>query len=131
MANVERLKEARAWALSNPEHFDMGSWTRVKLDADHNPCGTTMCLSGYAASKMVEDFFEKLKGVVLKIDPDDLSCEDIEEGVEIGLLPDGRDIGWMGYEYFELTEEEGYELFHSEHEWLERIDKLIEKYSNG
>lgn len=135
MANVERLKEVRAWALES-EEFDIAQWAEVRLVSDPEEeavCGTTRCIAGYGASQAEPELWAE--GIAERIAL-------IRDGDEVrqlmGYLPDGRKVNEVGRVWFGLTFDEAEELFFAgriddgwreRKTWLEVIDRLIEEYS--
>jgi hypothetical protein len=139
MANVERLIEARDWALNNPSHFDMGAWTRVRVDAETNACKTTMCLAGYAASRAVgeKEFLEEINELAITVAHDDgiyYSADHVVVGedhtIEISELEEDP-ISEVGREWLGLSQDEADHLFHSGNGWLEVLNVLIESKVEG
>lgn len=117
---VDRLKQAKEWALNNPGHFNMNSWVRAEIDAELNPCKTTMCLAGWAASQVVgeEVIVETLKEMIQE-------CGDqVNDVVTVGTVSGGT-VENIAREWFELDPYQANRLFYSQNDWLGVINDLI------
>lgn len=121
-----RLKEARDWALASDE-FNMLHWGWVRVDLDSKTsCGTTRCLAGYGASRRRPILWNRAvkqsaeRAIALKVPSGPIGLL----GVNLLSVSD------EGREWFGITEDEASDLFHaSSWNWLERINELIEEYS--
>lgn len=132
MANVERLIEAREWALAHPEELNMSTWIELKF-REGNHCGTVMCMAGYGASRLRETLIQDMVNRVGELTGSlDHQFSGRWGGVEYLNLstPNSTTVclSEMAKEWFGLSSSQAHDLFYATRpgEWKKVIDSLID-----
>lgn len=119
---VDRLIEARDWALANPDEFDMGAWGSIRANA----CGTTACIAGHGFSRAHPRLWKEGLKLALR-NADEYSDEGY---VSEHLGKRGLSVYEEARKWFGLSRVSADYLFYAPNQlWLGRINKLIEENS--
>ena len=118
MANAKLLKLTMDFINLFPEKHDQGEWV--------DPCNTTMCFAGHAATLAGATFKNKFW------EKDYEWCVDMETGKHVRWNPNGENYYVSDYatKVLGLTLDEREYLFHH-NRTREQLEKAVEMLSNG